>query len=176
MTEEHTTIAALSRWHCANTQIGRALSPVFCDSAVRLDSGSPACSSSRWRCFLEYPQLLPHAVSRLQGTGSGALRPADAQRWRAAAEATPGSHWRQSHAAILFLLTSSVGLPYFGLSATSPPLQSRLTTLRGKRSPYFALSNATSLLALLAYPVVIRSSPPAPRWPTGPVATSLWSA
>jgi SAM-dependent methyltransferase len=59
--------------------------------------------------------------------------------------------------AILFLLASSVGLPYFGLSATSPLLQSWLAASRGKHLPYrlFALSNAASLLALLAYPVAI---------------------
>ena len=59
--------------------------------------------------------------------------------------------------AILFLLASSVGLPYLGLSATSPLLQSWLAASRGKHFPYrlFALSNAASLLALLAYPVAI---------------------
>ena len=60
-------------------------------------------------------------------------------------------------AAILLLLASSVGLPYFVLSATSPLLQSWLAGLRGRHFPYrlFALSNAASLLALLAYPVAI---------------------
>ena len=59
-------------------------------------------------------------------------------------------------AAILFSLAWSVGLPYFALSATSPLLQSWLA-LRGRHFPYrlFALSNAASLLALLAYPVAI---------------------
>jgi SAM-dependent methyltransferase len=58
--------------------------------------------------------------------------------------------------AILLLLASSVGLPYFVLSATSPLLQSWLAGLRSA-FPYrlFALSNAASLAALLAYPVVI---------------------
>ena len=60
-------------------------------------------------------------------------------------------------AAILLLLASSVGLPYFALSATGPLLQSWLAGSRGRHFPYrlFALSNAASLLALLAYPVAI---------------------
>jgi SAM-dependent methyltransferase len=59
--------------------------------------------------------------------------------------------------AILILLASSVGLPYFALSTTSPLLQSWLAGSRGTHFPYrlFALSNAASLLALLAYPVGI---------------------
>ena len=59
--------------------------------------------------------------------------------------------------AIVILLASSVGLPYFALSATSPLLQSWLAASRGEHFPYrlFALSNAASLLALLAYPVAI---------------------
>ena len=59
--------------------------------------------------------------------------------------------------AILYLLASSVGLPYFALSATSPLLQSWLAASPEKHFPYrlFALSNAASLLALLAYPAAI---------------------
>lgn len=58
--------------------------------------------------------------------------------------------------AILYLLLVSVGLPYFLLSTTSPLLQSWYAD-RGARFPYrlFALSNAASLIALFAYPVVI---------------------
>ena len=58
---------------------------------------------------------------------------------------------------IVILLAASVGLPYFALSATSPLLQSWLAASRGKDFPYrlFALSNAASLLALLAYPAAI---------------------
>jgi SAM-dependent methyltransferase len=60
-------------------------------------------------------------------------------------------------AAILLLLASSVGLPYFALAATSPLLQSWLAGSPGTHFPYrlFALSNAASLVALLAYPVAI---------------------
>jgi spermidine synthase len=61
-------------------------------------------------------------------------------------------------AAILLLLALSVGLPYFLLAANSPLQQSWLVaSAAGGRFPYrlFALSNAASLAALLAYPVAI---------------------
>jgi SAM-dependent methyltransferase len=61
-------------------------------------------------------------------------------------------------AAILLLLTLSVGLPYFLLAANSPLQQSWYAgASSGGRFPYrlFALSNAASLGALLAYPVLI---------------------
>jgi hypothetical protein len=55
--------------------------------------------------------------------------------------------------AILTALTESIGLPFFALSATSPLLQAWY----GEGAPYrlFALSNAASLAALLAYPILI---------------------
>ena len=63
---------------------------------------------------------------------------------------------------ILGILLVSIGLPYFLLSTTSPLLQSWFAIFAAESSkptpfPYwlFALSNAASLLALLAYPVVI---------------------
>jgi len=58
--------------------------------------------------------------------------------------------------AILWLLTASAGLPYFLLSTTSPLLQSWYAA-RGARFPYrlFAISNAASLAALFAYPVLL---------------------
>jgi SAM-dependent methyltransferase len=57
---------------------------------------------------------------------------------------------------ILLLLTSSVGLPYFILSTTSPLLQAWIVRINPQRSPYvlYALSNVGSLLALLSYPFV----------------------
>lgn len=58
---------------------------------------------------------------------------------------------------ILGLLTVTVGLPFALLSATSPVLQAWYTRDRGGGQAYrfYALSNAASLLALLAYPVAI---------------------
>lgn len=60
--------------------------------------------------------------------------------------------------AILAALAVSIGLPFFALSATSPLLQAWY----GEGAPYrlFALSNAASLAALLAYPILIE-----PRFP-----------
>ena len=58
---------------------------------------------------------------------------------------------------ILLLLTASIGLPYFVLSATSPLMQSWFSSIRSGVLPYrfFALSNAGALLALLSYPFVV---------------------
>lgn len=57
---------------------------------------------------------------------------------------------------ILELLTVTVGLPYFALSATAPLLQSWLARTPGER-PYrfYSLSNLGSLLALISYPLLI---------------------
>ncbi len=58
---------------------------------------------------------------------------------------------------ILVLLTLSIGLPYFLLSATSPLMQAWYARSYRASLPYrlFALSNLASLLGLLAYPVLI---------------------
>ena len=58
---------------------------------------------------------------------------------------------------ILVVLAVSVGLPYFLLSTTSPLLQAWFANSESAEFPYwlFALSNAASLVALLAYPVAI---------------------
>ena len=55
------------------------------------------------------------------------------------------------------MLAGSVGLPYFVLSATSPLVQTWMAAGAGKQFPYrlFALSNAASLAALVAYPLAI---------------------
>ena len=58
---------------------------------------------------------------------------------------------------ILMLLAVTIGLPYVLLSTTSPLIQSYFARLNPGRDPYrlFALSNAASLIALVAYPLVI---------------------
>jgi SAM-dependent methyltransferase len=58
---------------------------------------------------------------------------------------------------ILGLLTSSIGLPFMLLSATSPLVQMWSARRHADRDPYtlFALSNAASLLALLSFPLLI---------------------
>lgn len=57
---------------------------------------------------------------------------------------------------ILGLLAVTLGGPYLALSATAPLLQRWFTLAHPGRSPYrlYALSNAGSLIALLAYPVI----------------------
>jgi hypothetical protein len=56
---------------------------------------------------------------------------------------------------ILLLLLTTVGLPYFALSATSPLVQAWFGTRCQGQSPYrlYALSNFGSLAALLTYPL-----------------------
>ena len=62
---------------------------------------------------------------------------------------------------IFLLLLSTVGLPYFVLSATSPLVQTWYGRVFPGRVPYrlYALSNIGSLGALLSYPVLIET-----RW------------
>lgn len=59
--------------------------------------------------------------------------------------------------AIFRSLTFSIGLPFLLLGATSPLLQLWFLRAHGGEVPYrlFALSNVGSLLALIAYPVVV---------------------
>ncbi|MEI9942380.1 MAG: fused MFS/spermidine synthase [Pseudomonadota bacterium] len=73
----------------------------------------------------------------------------------------PGDQYKPldaSHptALILRLLSATVGLPYFALSATGPLLQAWFSEAYPQRSPYrlYALSNLGSLIALLSYPFV----------------------
>jgi hypothetical protein len=63
---------------------------------------------------------------------------------------------------ILQLLSIEVALPFVALAATGPLVQAWFARRYPDRSPYFlyALSNAGSLAALLAYPFLIE-----PRWP-----------
>ena len=70
--------------------------------------------------------------------------------WKPQGEENPS--WR-----ILGLLTFTIGLPYFILSTTSPLLQAWFARRFQHAIPYrlFALSNLASLLALLAYPVMV---------------------
>jgi hypothetical protein len=73
---------------------------------------------------------------------------------------TPNEAWK-THVSgdptwhILLLLTVTIGLPYFVLSATGPLMQQWFSVTNPGVSPYrlYALSNIGSLLALLSYPV-----------------------
>jgi len=73
---------------------------------------------------------------------------------------TPSEFWKPSGAAnptlaILGLLTATLGLQYFVLSATAPLVQHWFARANPGASPYrlYALSNAGSLLALLSFPL-----------------------
>jgi hypothetical protein len=74
----------------------------------------------------------------------------------------PGERWKPTGSEdpmllILGLLIATIGLPYLMLSTTSPLVQAWYWRRYQTRVPYrlFALSNFASLLALVAYPVVI---------------------
>lgn len=74
----------------------------------------------------------------------------------------PGEGWRPRAGddpvvSILILLTATIGVPFIVLSATGPLLQRWFSLVHPGHSPYrlYALSNAGSLLALLAYPTVV---------------------
>jgi hypothetical protein len=89
----------------------------------------------------------------------------------------PSPAWKHSAMArpsltILLLLTATVGLPYFLLSSTSPLLQAWYARTHSEGLPYrlFALSNFSSMLALLSYPFLIE-----PNLPSRTQAF-LWSA
>lgn len=84
--------------------------------------------------------------------------------WKPTSEVSPVAH-------ILFVLALSVGGPYLILSATGPLVQAWFARAHPGRSPYrlYALSNVGSLLALLAYPLVVE------LWLRLPVQTGSWS-
>ncbi len=102
----------------------------------------------------------------------------------------PGEHWRPHGDEspvwrILLLLTASIGVPYFVLSATGPLMQHWFNHAQPGRSPYrlYALSNAGSLLALLGFPFVFERAfsrqDSATYWSFGLAAFALscgWSA
>jgi hypothetical protein len=58
---------------------------------------------------------------------------------------------------ILLLLFATVSLPILALSSTSPLLQTWISKIKTKKSPYklYALSNAGSLIALLSFPFIL---------------------
>ena len=73
---------------------------------------------------------------------------------------------------LLALLLTSVGMPYFLLSTTTPLLQSWYSRTYQRAMPYrlFALSNFASLLGLLAYPFIVEPNL------TLPQQSNCWSA
>ena len=89
----------------------------------------------------------------------------------------PGERWKptgleEPTLLILGLLVATIGLPYLMLSTTSPLVQAWYWRRYQTRVPYrlFALSNFASLLALVAYPVLIEP------WIPNRGQTTGWSA
>jgi SAM-dependent methyltransferase len=75
---------------------------------------------------------------------------------------TPGDRWKpldgnSPAARILLLLTACLGLPFLVLSATGPLMQAWFNRAYPGVAPFrlYALSNIGSLLALVAYPILI---------------------
>lgn len=102
---------------------------------------------TRWRLPLRWQALLHGFLLVLSLTFLPITL--DASR---APDVTEYPVWR-----LLGMLTVTIGLPFFLLSATSPMIQSWSARVHPQSSPYrlFALSNLASMLALLAYPSVI---------------------
>ena len=94
------------------------------------------------------PQALLHSVLLV---GALALLPiAPNEMWAPAGAEEPISR-------ILLVLAATVGLPYLLLASTSPLLQAWFARARPGVDPYrlFAVSNFASLLALIAYPLLV---------------------
>ncbi len=100
------------------------------------------------------------------------------ESWKPPGDGNPVSH-------ILWLLTASVGLPFFVLSATNPLLAAWWSRAHPGAAPYrlYALSNLGSLLGLVSYPVVVEVFVPlgtqAWLWAAGYIAFVFaigWSA
>ena len=79
---------------------------------------------------------------------------------------TPETAWKPTDSSqptlrIMVLLLAHVGLPYFLLSSTAPLVQTWYSRVYAGRSPYrlYALSNVSSMLALLSYPFVFEPEP-----------------
>jgi spermidine synthase len=88
----------------------------------------------------------------------------------------PGSQWkpRGDESPVLLILAclaASVGLAFFALSTTAPLVQRWFSLTSPGAAPWrlYALSNAGSLLGLLAFPFVLE-----PRWPL-PVLATVWA-
>lgn len=97
-------------------------------------------------------QFIIHAVLLVAALAVLPISPSES--WKPTGEENPSTQ-------ILLLLLTSVGLPYFVLSSTSPLVQVWFTRGNSGASPWrlYALSNVGSLVALLSFPFVFE-----PRW------------
>lgn len=106
-----------------------------------------------------YAHLL---VSRVPPRGQALLHGALLLLSLAALPGIPADSWKPSGnelptTRILALLATSIGLPYFVLSSTSPLVQAWIARYRRHIVPYrlFSLSNLASIFGLLSYPFLI---------------------
>jgi hypothetical protein len=127
--------------------------------------GSPAVWTTCmlfFQCLLFCGYAYAHLTSRLlSGRGQALLHLALIVAAVMLLPITPDAGWKPKPGMeptwrILGLLTVSVGLPYFVLSATGPLGQAWFSRAYAGRSPYrlYALSNFGSLAALLTFPVL----------------------
>lgn len=100
------------------------------------------------RCIEVRHQFLLHAA--LFAAALTVLPVLPDASWKPAGDTAPGTH-------ILSMLSANVALPFVVLAATGPLLQAWYARAFPGRSPYalYAVSNAGSLLALLAYPFLV---------------------
>jgi len=103
---------------------------------------------SRW--LKPHLQAITHLLLLACAVALLPITPADS--WKPPGSGSPT--WQ-----ILCILTASLGLPYFILSATGPLLQHWFSRTNPGTSPYrlYALSNIGSLLALFSFPVYFES-------------------
>jgi SAM-dependent methyltransferase len=145
-----------------------AIQPMFTKMVLPLLGGTPAIWNTAvmfFQAMLLAGYLYAHLLSRLRSlqrqtlvhiivlTAGLLFLPVHvALRWTPAANAHP-VFW------LVALLTVSIGMPFFAISATAPLLQRWFSRSGHPRAadPYFlyVASNVGGLLALLAYPVVI---------------------
>ena len=138
--------------------------------------------------FFQFVLLLgygyAHALVRLPARAQAAIHVVLLLASLAALPILASSSWKTADlgptARLLGLLAATVGAPYFLLATTSPLIQSWYA--RERASPYrlFALSNAASLLGLLAFPFLLepwlRTSQQAWLWSAGYAAFAVFCA
>jgi len=143
-----------------------AVQPLFTKMVLPLLGGTPAVWTTAMMFFqglLLLGYAFAHALDRLApgrrqaliqlaalGAGALVLPIAIGDAWRPPADADP-IFW------LLAFLATSVGLPFFALSATAPLLQRWFAASGHARAadpyPLYGASNAGSLLALVLYPL-----------------------
>lgn len=141
---------------------------LFFQSALLLGYGYAHLSVRRWsvgrqaRIHLWFVAAVVLGLLARSLVGSP-LVPSDL--WRDASTANPV--WR-----VCGMLAVSAGPPFLLLAASAPLLQSWFSRERPNHSPYwlYAVSNAGSLMALLAYPTVVE------RWLSRTAQSWAWSA